>query len=296
MDPTELAWAAGFFDAEGWAAAAKSRRGTRPIAQINQADANGVPEVLTRFRAAVGVGRVRGPKREEGKVDLYHWIASSRVDVTRTFEALSPWLGEVKRAQLESAVGASGRAECSPSLDERHAWAAGLFDGDGSTYLAKHRTHAGYVRAEMAVTQSSRAGRPAVLTRLREVLGAGHIGGPYGGTENWEPVYRWKVYKRSEIEAIAEAIWPWLGLVKRAQAATVISRNAAQAPLPRGNPAWGNRKTHCVHGHEYAAARLRPYRARTEGGAARRPSQQCLICVRAYARRRRAETKARRSD
>ena len=85
-----MAWAAGFFDAEGWAAAVKSRRGTRPVAQINQAEASGVPDVLTRFRAAVGVGRVRGPKRKEGRIDLYHWVASSRGDVRRTFEALSP--------------------------------------------------------------------------------------------------------------------------------------------------------------------------------------------------------------
>jgi hypothetical protein len=273
----------------------KSRRGKRPIAQINQADANGVPEVLTRFRAAVGVGRVRGPKREEGKIDLYHWVASSRGDVRRTFEAIAPWLGGVKTAQFDHAVGPVSPTGHDTSRDEDLAWAAGLFDGDGSTYFAKHRTHAGYVRAEMAVTQSSRTGEPGVLSRLREILGVGHIGGPYGGNDKWEPVYRWKVYRRIEIEATATSLWPWLGSAKQEQAASVISTDAAQAPLPRGNPTWGNRKTRCVHGHEYDVARIRPYRARSTGGVARRSSKQCLACVREYARRRRAATNARRS-
>ncbi|HEX4744691.1 MAG TPA: hypothetical protein VFW12_08485, partial [Candidatus Limnocylindria bacterium] len=187
MDRTELAWAAGFFDAEGWAAAVKSRRRRRPFAQINQADADGVPEVLTRFRNAVGVGRVRGPKREDGKVDLYHWVASSRSDVARTFEALSPWLGPVKRAQVDAAVGTSATSAHIPSSDEELAWAAGLFDGDGSTCLLWHRTHPGYRTCEMSITQTSRTGVPEVLTRFRRVVGLGHLNGPSGGTEKWGP-------------------------------------------------------------------------------------------------------------
>lgn len=296
MDRTELAWAAGFFDAEGWAAAVKSRRGRRPFAQINQADADGVPEVLTRFRNAVGVGRVRGPKREDGKVDLYHWVASSRSDVARTFEALSPWLGPVKRAQFVDAVGDLAVPRPVPSRDEELAWAAGLFDGDGSTCFERHKTRADYRRADMAVTQTSRTGTPEVLTRFQRLVGVGHINGPYGGNEHWEPVYRWKAHRLVDVQHVARTLWPWLGAVKRAQALDVITVVAAQSALPRGNPAWGNRKTHCVNGHDYETARLIPYRARAVGGGPRRASKQCLACVREYARRRRAQTKTRRSN
>ena len=294
MDRTELAWAAGSFDAEGWAAAVKSRRGTRPVAQVNQADPSGIPEVLLRFHAAVDVGRIGGPKRRDGKIDLYHWVASSRGDVMRTFEALSPWLGRVKTAQFIDAVGPVAASHTTPSSDEELAWAAGLFDGDGSTYFAKHKTHTGYVRAEMAVTQSSPSGMPEVLMRFRDLVGIGAVSGPFGGNEVWEPVYRWKAHKFWEIDAIADILWPWLDSVKRHQALTVIRTVAGQAPLPRGNPAWGNRKTHCINGHEYDTARVRPYRARKAGGSARRSSKQCLACVREYARRKYAEKKTRR--
>lgn len=288
MDRTELAWAAGFFDAEGWAAAVKSRDRRQPHAQINQADPAGVPEVLARFQAAVGVGRVRGPKSEQGKIDLYRWVASSRADVMRAFEALYPWLDVVKRAQFLDAVGPLTISGDGTSTNEDLAWAAGLFDGDGSTCFAKHKTHPGYVRAEMSVTQSSRTGAPEVLVRFRAVVGLGGLSGPFGGSDSTGPVYRWKAHKLWEIDAIADMLWPWLSAVKRVQASRVISTVAAQAPLPRGNPAWGNRKTHCVNGHEYASARMRAFVPR-KGGTERRASKYCLACLRDYARRKRAK-------
>jgi hypothetical protein len=292
VDRTELAWAAGFFDAEGWAAAVKSRRGKRPIAQINQADANGVPEVLTRFRAAVGVGRVRGPKCEEGKVDLYHWVASSRGDVRRTFEAIAPWLGQVKRAQFINAVGPVPSWDVALSGSEHLAWAAGLFDGDGSTYFAKHRTHPGYRTAEIAITQSSAISVPAVLTQFRTAVGGiGHVGGPYRGNAKHEPVYRLKVYRLPEIEVVIAKLRPWLGFVKRAQAEAVIAAVAAQPTLARGSPAWGRNKSHCPRGHEFAAVRKRPYRERVAGAgaSARRGHRGCLLCLRDYARHKRLQ-------
>lgn len=290
-----MAWAAGFFDAEGWAAAVKSRGATRPFAQINQADAFGVPEVLTRFQAAVGAGRIGGPRRVAGRIDLYHWVASSRGDVMRAFEMLSPWLGAVKKAQFVKAVGTIAAAQFTPSPDEELAWAAGLFDGDGSTCFERHGTRAEYRRADMSVTQTSRIGVPEVLTRFHRIVSVGHINGPYGGSERWEPVCRWKAHRLADIEIVTRAIWPWLGGVKRVQAATVIAEVASQPVLPRGNPAWGDsHKTHCVHGHEYASARIRAYRARSVEGAERRASKQCLTCVREWARRQYAEKKARR--
>lgn len=281
MDRTELAWAAGFFDAEGWAAPS----GRSVQARINQADAEAMPEVLERFRAAVGVGSLTGPYLEAEKLPLYSWTASSRADVAQTHERIAPWLVGVKRAQFEHALGVQANVDLTPTPDELRAWAAGLFDGDGSTYFAKHRTHAGYLRAEAAITQSSRDGPPDVLVRFIGVgAGVGHIYGPYGGDESSEPVYRYKAQRLQDVDLVTLTIWPWLGTVKRAQATSVIETVRAQPVLPRGNPAWGNRKTHCVNGHEYATARIRPFRAR-KGGAERRASKQCLACVRDSARR-----------
>src|SRR5712692_3138381 len=163
MDRHELAWAAGFFDGEGWAN--RVDRGVQ--ARINQADPDGVPEVLLKFQRIVGVGRIGGPAVETSKVDIYHWIASSRPDVTRVAELIGPWLGPVKRVEFERALGLALASVVWPgSSSEELAWAGGFFDGEGSTYLLKHRTHAGYLVPVVDVPQSGVEGIPVVLTRF----------------------------------------------------------------------------------------------------------------------------------
>ena len=286
MDRHELAWAAGFFDGEGWAnvVSHKGRRTRQPHAQINQADNHGIPVALERFRQAVGVGRIGGPERKPGRIDRYWWIASSGSDVTRVAELLDPWLGDVKRREFRAAVGRRPPSLSLPlTSSERLAWAAGLYDGEGCSCLLDHRSHPGYKVPELSVTQSSADGEPEVLIRFRDVVNAGHIGGPIDQPEPWLPVYRWKSAALRDVRLVLDVIWPWLGPVKRAQARTMLRVLDAQPILPRGNPAWGNRKTHCAKGHEYATARIRPYRPRG-GGTQRRDSAQCLVCVRDYAR------------
>jgi len=70
VDSRELAWAAGFFDGEGWSGLSQEagRRTGQPQARINQADPNGVPEVLRRFRSSVGFGRIGGPYEKDGRL------------------------------------------------------------------------------------------------------------------------------------------------------------------------------------------------------------------------------------
>lgn len=286
MERAERAWAAGFFDAEGWAGAPRSRGGVRPLARINQAGSGSAPEVLTRFARAVAAGRVRGPVRQAGRLDLYRWEASSRSDVARTFAALAPWLGPVKARQFAVALGLA-TAPLHPARDGELAWAAGLFDGDGSTALLKHRTHPGYSFAELSITQASAGGVPEVLTRFRDAVAAGRCYGPYGGSATHQPVYRWKAMSVAEVELVLAAIWPWLSAPKLSQAGSVMAIIRAQMPLPRGNPAWGSHKTHCVHGHELASARLRPYRPRFASASTRKRTghRGCLECLRLRARR-----------
>ncbi len=140
MDRYELAWAAGFFDGEGWAGLARHGRGDslRPHARINQAG-DTVPQVLARFRDAVGgVGAMGGPSQTVGRRPLFWWQVSSAGDVGIVYELLRPWLGSVKLGQLACAV----RLATPPTAtidrgDEWRAWAAGLFDGEGCSSLLK---------------------------------------------------------------------------------------------------------------------------------------------------------------
>lgn len=246
-----------------------------------------MPEVLERFQAAVGVGRVAGPVRATGRVDLYRWEATSNADVSAVHTALCAWLCNVKRGQLHAALGVGDAVRPDPSRDELLAWAAGLFEGDGSTCLARHRTHEGHVTADVSITQASSCGLPEVLTRFKLVMGGvGRTYGPYAGRGRGEPIYRYKAQRLPEAEHVLRSLWPWLGSIKRVQAVCVMTTVVAQPQLPRGNPAWGSHKTRCVNGHDYTIARVRPYRART-GGTERRASKQCLACAREGARRRR---------
>ena len=281
MDEHELAWAAGFFDGDGWAASVGDRRRTRgqPHAQINQAGPDGVPEVLMRFRDAVGAGRVAGPKIEEGRKDLYWWVASSGGDVRRTGYLIGPWLSDQKRVQFHAAVGLAFGA---PPVD-CSAWAAGLFDAEGSTSLGDHRSHAGYKYVEASITQSSDRTTPQELVRFRRVVGQGQIYGPYGRDGTNQPAYRWRVQQADEVRRVVHLLVPWLGRVKRTQAFGAFNVVDTQPSLFRGRVDWGSHKTHCVHGHEYATARIRPYASRGLG-VPRRPSKQCLTCTREQAR------------
>lgn len=284
MDEHELAWAAGFFDGDGWAALVRNGPGhkRRPIAQINQASLTGVPEVLIRFRDAVGVGRVAGPKIEEGRQPLYWWVASSRADVTRVGTLIGPWLSTEKRGQFRAAVGLKLRGAPISSVP----WAAGLFDAEGSTSLSDHRSHAGYKCVEASVTQGSAGPIPQELARFAEIVDLGRVYGPYEQEGANELVYRWRVHTVDEDRRVLHLLLPWLGEVKRRQAFEAIAVADRQPALPRGRVEWGSHKTRCVHGHEYATARSRPYVSRGKG-VPRRASKQCLVCAREQASARR---------
>lgn len=283
MHEHELAWAAGFFDGDGWASLSrqKGRRTGQPQARINQSSLNGVPHVLLRFREAVGVGRVGGPKIEEGREPMYWWVASSRGDVTRTGELIGPWLSTQKRDQFNAAAGLRFRATPMDSF----AWAAGLFDAEGSTSLGDHRSHAGYKYVEASITQGGKGAAPQELLRFHELVGLGKVYGPYEQEGAGESIYRWRLQRIDDVRLLLHILQPWLGAVKRSQAWIALAVVDGQPALSRGRVEWGSHKTHCIHGHEYATARLKPYVSRTPGGVRRRESKQCLACVREQVRR-----------
>lgn len=292
VDRYELAWAAGFFDGEGWAnavgAAARSTR--QPSARVNQADRAGVPHTILRFQRALGgLGRLGGPCVEEGREDLYRWSVSSRGDVELLQHLLLPWLGQVKLVALATALERpAARSRPATASDEWRAWAAGLYDGEGSTYLTNHRTHAGYRNAESRITQGSNGGLPEVLQRFRLLTGVGGIYGPYRRSGANMDIYRWNASSRSDVQRTIAVVWPWLDLVKQNQARAVFELTDSQPALPRGRADWGSHKTHCIQGHEYASARIRPYVSHGVGRQ-RRDSKQCLQCTREQARARREQ-------
>jgi hypothetical protein len=287
LESHDFAWAAGFFDGEGWA----NRSGRGVQSRINQAGPDGIPEVLIKFQRIVGVGRIKGPVIIGGRQPLYFWEATSRPDITRVVERIGPWLCPVKRAEFERTL----RAPLPPivwpgSMSEELAWAGGFFDGEGSTYLEKHRTHVGYLVPRLYVPQSAEIGIATELTRLRSALGGlGSISGLRPAKGSRKPYRRWRVSVVMQAQLGLHLLWPFIGTVKRAQAHVVLQVMHGQPDLSRGNPAFGVAGArYCRRGHDKWNARVRPFKGR--GKNEQDPMnhlRQCLACVREDAKARR---------
>lgn len=287
MESHDFAWAAGFFDGEGWAN--RKKRGVH--SQINQAGRDGVPEVLTKFQRIVGVGRLKGPIFAEGRKPLYYWEATSRPDLTRVAEFIGPWLCPVKRAQFVRTLRVALAPIAWPgSMSQELAWAGGFFDGEGSTYLEKHRTHQGYFYPVLYVPQSAEIGVAPELLRLRSaVSGLGNISGVRQDGPELKPYRRWRVVTPLKVQAALHLLWPFIGGVKRTQAQQVMTTIHRQPDLPRGNPAFGLAGArYCLRGHDKWHARIRPFRGRGKNNEdPLNHLRQCLTCVREAAQARR---------
>jgi len=109
-DTHELAWAAGFFDGEGNIRAKLNKQSPRSYyylaISINQVD----PQVLERFRRAVGVGKVAGPydrSRYAGafsRKPQWTYEAYSFEKIQAVLAMLWKWLSPVKQEQARTAI------------------------------------------------------------------------------------------------------------------------------------------------------------------------------------------------
>ena len=125
-NPIELAWAAGFFDGEG---NARFRMSARPpqrsraygtftiqIAQIGR-------EVLDRFEAAVGIGKVYGPyTKKNGSQSQITYFSYSAHGSTgeQAYALIRPYLSSVKRAQGDDALLLYKESGVRPKLGNGH--------------------------------------------------------------------------------------------------------------------------------------------------------------------------------
>ena len=99
------------------------------------------------------------------------------------------------------------------------AWAAGFFDGEGTTIARGYAARPGYRQLSITVPQACREGVPPVLLRFqRAMLGMGHITGPED-----DGMYVLRFGAREEARLVLELLWPYLGRVKRAQATRALS-------------------------------------------------------------------------
>lgn len=117
-------------------------------------------------------------------------------------------------------------------LDCERAWAAGLYDGEGSTNV---RIGARSWAISMGVQQNDRE----VLDRFNIAIdGQGNVYGPYAKrSERRHAFYQLQVYGLIRVQHSLAVIWPWLGTVKREQAREAIAlyeSRPSRAPLRNG--------------------------------------------------------------
>lgn len=124
---------------------------------------------------------------------------------------------------------------------EQLAWAAGLFDGEGSTGLHKIKTGGTARSCSLSVAQ---AYSPEVLGRFRDAVGVGTVYGPYqsSGRQKCGPIWYFKVSTFESVQAVIAKLWPWLSGVKRQQASRALM-------LGKGNPP----KPTCAQGHLFTS-------------------------------------------
>ena len=103
------------------------------------------------------------------------------------------------------------------------------------------------------------------------------------------PYRRWRVCAVDQVQLGIHLLSPFIGQVKRDQAAAVMRVIHAQARLPRGNPNFGVAQArYCLRGHDKWTARVRPFKGRGKNEVdPMNHLRQCLACVREDATARR---------
>lgn len=100
MNREELAWAAGLFDGEGHSS---PRYGaTRIYQRVDVGQKN--REVLDRFAAAVGVGKVSGPHVNAKGHIMYRYAAYGFEKTQAIAAMLWSWLSRVKKEQFRNTL------------------------------------------------------------------------------------------------------------------------------------------------------------------------------------------------
>lgn len=231
-----MAWAAGFFDAEGCVVLRRQRRSWRLELEASQGG-QAPPPVLRQLQDACGGrGSITGPRRGY----LYYWRVSRRDDVDDVIRLIGPWMGEPKRTVLASALRTCGRSiglapQFERSRDGELAWAAGLYGGDGTTSAGLDKSGGpSYRTLKAGLPQAAvDGGVPPVLVRFQTAVdGAGSVRGPYVLRNPWSrlPQYVWSVSGIRGAEPVLERIWPWLDQAKRDQARFAIRAARAGGP------------------------------------------------------------------
>jgi hypothetical protein len=117
------------------------------------------------------------------------------------------------------------------------AWAAGLFEGEGSLWTAG-RTG---IRASVSMTDRD------VVERFCAIVGSGRVRPLPPRQPHHTPQYRWEIARVEQVRELIALFRPWLGDRRRLRADELLAH-------ARENHGSGDLRTHCPAGHPYDEA------------------------------------------
>lgn len=156
------------------------------------------------------------------------------VEEARVFaEKMLKAQGDKTAREREIRQAAEERAERAEAANET-AWAAGLFDGEGSFVLMRTTRPGRKPKARACLSMTDKA----LVERFAAAVGMGNVGGPEE-REGRRPMWRWTLNREQEVKAFADLLWPWLGEAKRIQATEAFEGHVPnQATSEHPNVGW----------------------------------------------------------
>jgi hypothetical protein len=124
---------------------------------------------------------------------------------------------------------------------EEIAWAAGLFEGEGSISLMQQRG-----RKSVGVIMHMGSTDPDVTARFHAIVGVGNVTIRDRPDPRHKRVWVWQSAAIDDVRHVARLLAPWLGARRSSRLHEVIAAYEA-APARRIS------KTHCPQGHEFTA-------------------------------------------
>lgn len=127
------------------------------------------------------------------------------------------------------------------------AWAAGLFEGEGS-FSTRIYGERGRVGVRMSLSSTDKD----VVEKFRRIVGCGNLGGPYWHSMSTRPQWAWTLNRPEEFIRLAEVLRPFLGERRLARLDECL---AAYNEQPRKENHNRN-KTKCPKGHSYSGQNI----------------------------------------
>jgi hypothetical protein len=98
-------------------------------------------------------------------------------------------------------------------------------DGEGHIAHRKEDKLRGQTRVANALSIHISNTDEEMLGRFLEVVGMGHIGGPYDQTKYYatgKPIFKYSLYSFEKVQAVIAMLWPWLCGYRKEQGRTAL--------------------------------------------------------------------------